>query len=247
MIKLKPTVSIIIPFYNRISMVKRALRSVLKQSYDDYEIILINDGSTEKINEIHEIIKINRCIQLIEFKKNIGVSAARNSGIKKASGEYIAFLDSDDEWFNNKLLKQISYMKRFNQMITHTSYIAYDEESLKTNIINSGAVNYKYPFMTFRCRIATPTVIVKKEALKNIWFNEELDFGEDIIFWTTLAKKYGEVRGLNIPLTMVYTNSNSTSNNLAVQKMAFDAIRNKCLGDNVILSLLHKLYIIVRL
>ena len=117
-----PKVSIIIPFYNRISMVKRALFSVLNQSFSDFEIILINDGSIQNIDKIVSIVNENKKIKIIDLPKYFGVSVARNVGINEANGKYVPFVDSDDEWFEDKLLKQIDYMESSNQFFTHTSF-----------------------------------------------------------------------------------------------------------------------------
>ncbi|MDB4238740.1 glycosyltransferase [Alphaproteobacteria bacterium] len=242
----KPLVSVIIPFYNRVSLLKKSILSVLKQSLNDYEIILINDGSTLKIDEILSIVKFNKKIKLINLSKNYGVSTARNRGIKEATGKYIAFLDSDDEWVKDKLLKQMYQMEKYSQIITHTSYISFNMETLTKKIINAGATNYSYPLMTFRCRIATPTVIIKKDALEDISFNEKIHFGEDIIVWVNLAKKYGPIKGIDIPLTKVNINSKSAAKNKYLQKLAFEAIRTNCLEESKIMTFLHKLYSFIR-
>ena len=94
-----PTVSVIIPTYNRAHLVGRAIKSVLNQTYRDFEIIVVDDGSTDNTKDIiKEFQKKDKRIKYIPYEKNKGGSAARNTGIKAAKGEYIAFLDSDDEW-----------------------------------------------------------------------------------------------------------------------------------------------------
>ena len=104
----KPTVSVIIPTYNRAHLVGRAIQSVLEQTYKDFELIVIDDGSNDNTEYIiKEFQKKDKRIKYIAYKKNKGGSAARNAGIKSSKGEYIAFLDSDDEWLSEKLEKQI--------------------------------------------------------------------------------------------------------------------------------------------
>ena len=118
-------VSIIIPFFNRIESTKKAIYSALNQTYKNKEIILINDGSSADIVDIEEIVNKNKEIYLYTNYKNYGPSYARNVGIKKANGRFIAFLDSDDEWFHFKLSYQIKYMLEKNLRFTYTSYARY--------------------------------------------------------------------------------------------------------------------------
>jgi glycosyltransferase involved in cell wall biosynthesis len=105
-----PTVSVIIPTYNRAHLVGQAIRSVLNQTYQDLEIILVNDGSTDNTEEIVKGFNDDR-IRYIRHDENKGAAAARNTGIEAALGEYIAFQDSDDEWLPEKLEKQIRVLE----------------------------------------------------------------------------------------------------------------------------------------
>ena len=89
-------ISIVIPLYNKEQQIGKTLESVFAQSFQDYEVVIVNDGSTDKSVEIVEGMADKR-IRLIN-QKNSGVSAARNKGIQESRGEYIAFLDADDEW-----------------------------------------------------------------------------------------------------------------------------------------------------
>lgn len=115
---MKELVSIIIPFYSNKEWLIECLDSVKNQSYKNYEIILINDGSKEYIEDI-----CSDYSNLLYIKhKNLGVSSARNTGILKSKGKYIAFLDSDDLWETNKLEEQLNFMRRNNYKWSHTSY-----------------------------------------------------------------------------------------------------------------------------
>lgn len=105
-----PTVTVIIPTYNRAHLVGRAIQSVLNQTYQDLEIILVNDGSTDNTEEIVKVFNDDR-IRYIRHDENKGAAAARNTGIEAALGEYIAFQDSDDEWLPEKLEKQIRVLE----------------------------------------------------------------------------------------------------------------------------------------
>lgn len=100
-----PKVSVIIPTYNRAHLLERAIRSVLNQTFQDFELIVVDDASTDETDRI--VDNLGMQIRYICHDKNRGASASRNTGIKHSSGDYIAFLDSDDEWFPQKLERQI--------------------------------------------------------------------------------------------------------------------------------------------
>lgn len=105
-----PTVSVIIPTYNRSHLVGRAIRSVLNQTYQDFEIIVVDDGSTDSTEDVVKGFNDGR-IRYIRHDENKGAAAARNTGIKAALGKYIAFQDSDDEWWPEKLEKQVRVLE----------------------------------------------------------------------------------------------------------------------------------------
>ena len=101
-----PTVSVIIPTYNRVHLIRRAIQSVLNQTYQDFEVIIVDDGSTDNTEEVVKSFNDPR-IRYIRHEKNKGAATARNTGIKAARGKFIAFQDSDDEWLPEKLEKQM--------------------------------------------------------------------------------------------------------------------------------------------
>jgi len=102
-----PKISVISPTYNRAHLITRAVHSVLNQTYQDFEYIVVDDASTDNTEEVIKGFKDER-IKYIKHEKNRGPSAARNTGIKAAKGEYIGFLDSDDEWLPEQAEKQVS-------------------------------------------------------------------------------------------------------------------------------------------
>ena len=109
----KELISVIIPFYNQEDHFEECLNSITHQTYSNLEIIIINDGSDKKYDEILTKLQKNHLDKIKIFKQeNKGVSAARNLGIKKSRGEYIAFIDSDDIWLPNKLEHQINIIKK---------------------------------------------------------------------------------------------------------------------------------------
>lgn len=178
-----PKISIIIPFYNRIDFTIDSINSALKQTYDNIEIILINDGSSENTKPIEEIVKKHNKIKYYE-QKNKGVSAARNLGILKSTGEYIAFLDSDDVFHEQKLEKQLKKMIYDDCYISHTYYNKVDVERNFINIVKYSSLSgYVFKNIISSCPIATPAILLRKSILKDTKFREDIQIGEDTCIW----------------------------------------------------------------
>lgn len=105
-----PLVSVVIPTYNRAEFLPRAVESVLRQTVDDFELIVVDDASTDDTEAVVERFDDPR-VEYVRHGTNRGGSAARNTGIERSSGEYIAFLDSDDEWYPRKLERQVEELR----------------------------------------------------------------------------------------------------------------------------------------
>lgn len=182
-------VSVIIPFYNNISWLCVAIESVLAQSFKDYEIILINDGSPEDMTVFLE--KYGEKINYI-YKKNGGPASARNLGIEEAKGKYIAFLDSDDIWFERKLELQFNLMEKTGANWSHTNYCQFNNDSpekIKCFDLKEFSGNI-FPESLLSTHIATPCVMVRSEYLKNrndLRFAPYMRFGQDNYLWLRLS------------------------------------------------------------
>ncbi len=135
----QPLVSVVIPFYSGLNWLEEAIESVLKQTYKNIEIIVINDGSKENVSEI--VDKYGSYIRLIN-QENRGPASARNKGIKMASGKYIAFLDSDDLWMPEKLAKQIAFMESGKYIWSQHSYEYFWDGKNKKKIINTVVIYF---------------------------------------------------------------------------------------------------------
>lgn len=205
-------VSVIIPFYNRRKEVLRAVKSVLNQTHKNFEIILIDDGSTDDISEIQQLAEKNNSIKLYHNKENRGASASRNVGILKSTGDYIAFLDSDDEFKPGKLKTQVHYMVASNAVISHTSYER--NMSGKKEVIHSGCDHgHCERKMIYNCSIATPTVMLKTDWVRKnkLLFNEKLKIGEDTCFWLEILKRNSYLVGIDNPFTTVNVGDNAAA------------------------------------
>lgn len=229
-----PKISVVIPFYNRIDKTINAINSVLNQTYDDYEIIAVNDGSSENISLISEIIAQNDSkIRLISYSPNKGASNARNVGIENSNGEYIAFLDSDDLFLPEKLEYQIEQMERNNSYFSHTSYIRNINNQRKT-MNTSYANGNMIPKIISSCPIATPTVMIKREILINndVKFDIKLKYGEDTVFWMEILKNC-EILGIDKPLTIVNVSKDSCVSNSSHQLTGYKTIITYVINDDV--------------
>ena len=192
-------ISVIIPLYNKEKQIKKTLETVLSQTFQDFEIVIVNDGSTDNsVNEVSEV-KDNR-IRLIN-QENAGVSAARNKGIKEAKGEYVAFLDADDEWKTDYLQCQYQLTQLFPQCDVFATNYEFNNQKGKTSatIINKIAFkgmngvldNYFVVASYSHPPLWTSAVMVQKSAIQTIGgFPLGIKSGEDLLTWAKLAARY---------------------------------------------------------
>ena len=130
----KEKVSIIVPMYNAEKFIGKTIESVLAQTYQNWEMLIMNDVSTDNSLAIVSLYaKKDERIKIVNTEKNVGVVKGRNFLIDLASGKYIAFLDADDYWHNEKLEKQIKFMKEKNASISCTEYTRVKENEEKIN------------------------------------------------------------------------------------------------------------------
>jgi glycosyltransferase involved in cell wall biosynthesis len=187
-------ITTIIPMYNSKDTIKNAIESVINQTYKDpIEIIVVNDGSSDGCEKIVEEMilnnQTNRIIKLIN-KKNGGVSSARNRGIKEASGEWIALLDSDDIWLAEKLQKQVSEIKKN----ANIKFIGTNRNDEIYPFFNKNK-NYLYTInakeMLLKWWPSTPTVMFDKNVFFEVGgYDEKLKGAEDGDFWLRCTQKY---------------------------------------------------------
>lgn len=205
-------ISVIIPFFDEINLLTRAINSVLHQTYKNFEIIIINDNPDKK-GEILEIKKKfnNKLIKYIFNKRNIGAGLSRNKGIMVAKGKYIAFLDSDDFWNKNKLSNQINYMKKNNIKISHTSYGIFD---IYNNFLSKRiAKDMDYYDLVKSCDIGLSTVVVERKLINRYPF-PDIKTKEDYVVWLKITKNGFRLHGLNQILTRWTSRKKSLSKSI---------------------------------
>ncbi len=199
-----PFVSVIIPVYNREKFIERAINSVLKQTYRNFEIIVVNDGSND--NTANILQKYATKIRIMTLPVNKGVSYARNIGIRYAMGEYVAFLDSDDEWLENKLEEQIAYVNRHKQIKILQTEEIWIRNGKRVNPLKKHKKyeGYIYPKCLPLCIISPSSVLIKREILKKVgWFDTSFPACEDYELWLRISSKY-PVGLINKKLTIKY-------------------------------------------
>jgi glycosyltransferase involved in cell wall biosynthesis len=187
--------SVVIPLYNKAQYILRTLNSILCQTYQNFEIIVVDDGSTDGGGNLIKDIKDSR-IRLIH-QENAGVSAARNRGIKESSYNLIAFLDADDEWGNNYLDTIVSLNKLYPDCGAYATnyYVQSDKKSLYHNA-NSSSIpegiieNYFYLLNDYPPFYSSSIVLSTKVFSSVGYFENKLKMGEDLHMWIRVANDY---------------------------------------------------------
>lgn len=185
-----PLVSVIIPTYNRSGMVQEAIDSVLDQDFTDYELIVVDDGSGDSTPTI--LAGYGRAIT-VHHQSNRGVSAARNHGIAAASGQLIAFLDSDDLWLPRKLSTQVKFFKDHPDAVINQTQERWIRNGRR---LNPKARHHKFSGMIFEhslalCLVSPSAVMLKKSLFDDVGvFDEQLPACEDYDLWLRISCRY---------------------------------------------------------
>jgi len=184
------TFSVIIPVFNRTDTLKSAIESVLCQTFREFEIIVVDDASDQSVREC--LKPYLPMIKYIRLDKNRGVSSARNAGIRAASGEYVAFLDSDDLWLPDKLSTQNEALKSSKMLISHTNEFWFRDDKF----VNQGKKHKRhggdiFPKILDFCRISPSSVVIHKSVFKSAgMFDERMRVCEDYDLWLRISSLF---------------------------------------------------------
>ena len=201
-------ISVIMPYRQKKEYVHKAIKSVMGQTYKKFELIIIfDDEKKDDLSFIKSITKNKKKIKIIINKKNIGAGAARNKGIRKAKGKYIAFIDSDDLWKPNKLEKQIEFIESNKYKFIFSSYLIKNGNKLK---IRHAKKKINYNDLLKSCDIGLSTVMLKKSILPNNVF-PKLNTKEDYVAWLKICKKRITAHGQKDILVIWNNTKNSLS------------------------------------
>ncbi len=261
--------SIIIPLYNKENFIENTLKSVLNQSFNDFEVLIINDGSTDKSQE--KVLKFNDSRIQYFYTENRGVSAARNFGIKKAKSNLITFIDADDYWYPDFLKEMFGYINRFPELKVFSAAIEVETSKkiipsnysiLKTGDIE--IVNY-FEASHKESVICTSCAVFHKDIFDKIGcFDIKLKSGEDTDMWIRIGLNYPILFSWKIIARYVYDKKSLSKNhqtminsfdfskytylekeNLNLKKFLDSnrfslAIKSKIIGDNPHFNMFYK-------
>ena len=234
-------ISVVIPYYKKKKFIEETIKSVLEQTYQNFEIIIVYDDiDHQDLPYLNKIKNFDKRINLFINKKNMGAGISRNIAIDYSKGNFIAFLDSDDIWKKIKLESQIEFMKKNSLIVSHTSYdiIKKDKKVISTRRArNFYAVND----LLKSCDIGLSTVIISKKIKElNLQF-PNLKTKEDFVLWLSILKKNIPIIAFNKNLSYWRKLDNSLSTSV-LQKL-IDAYRvyNKHMNFNFIKSLYYVL------
>lgn len=230
-------VSVIIPYFNKREYIEETIQSVLRQSYENFEIILIYDDENQRdLNFIKKIQQIDKRINLFINQKSLGAGQSRNFGIEKAKGEYIAFLDADDIWKKDKIKKQIDFMMIERALISHTSYEVINESGEVLNARKAKDYN-NYNSLLYSCDIGLSTVIAKKELFNSDIIFPNLKTKEDFVLWLKILKNNIKIYSLDENLSFWRKLDNSLSSSIMQKVKDGYLVYNKFMKLNFLKSL----------
>jgi len=247
-----PTVSVIMPAFNASKTIKNSVRSVIAQSFDDWELIIVDDGSIDDTSPIAKSYADDDFrIRILRLENNGGLPNARNQGCLMARGQYIAFLDSDDLWHKHKLKKQIQFhLDNPGIEISHTNFIAFDDKQVYTKPFrkfldsNEKISGNIYPSICYKNSIGVLTVLLKRELLIHVnLFDANLWTLEDQDLWIRIAKEKKEFGYLNDVLAYYRISEGGISKKIGKYKRAYKKFFSKVLNENDLdESLLRRYY-----
>lgn len=230
-------VSVITPAYNCSEYIEECIESVLNQTYKNWEMLIVNDKSTDNTQSIVEsYTKKDHRIKLFNHEKNAGAAAARNKALEFSQGRFVAFLDSDDAWMPNKLERQLEFILENKYGFTFTSYEIMSDKPLDKKKIIRVPEKINYNQYLKNTIIGNLTVIMDKELLGDI--RVEVGYLEDVLTWMKYLKQGHIAYGLDENLAMYRVTENSVSSN---------KFRNAkryfwCLREKQKLSLIKSIY-----
>lgn len=212
-------ISIIIPCYNQGHYLNDTLHSVYNQSYSNWECIIINDGSTDNTDEIANewVIKDTRFKYF--YKKNGGLSSARNAGLEKMQGEYVLFLDSDDCIHKDKISKSINLLinQKLDIVISNFKMFKKNSTKLKPAFCNLSEQEFSFESILFnwdtKFNFPPHCCVFSSTILQNITFNESLKAKEDWFMWIQIFKENPKVKFINEALAFYRKNPKSMTKN----------------------------------
>ena len=223
----QPLVSVIVPVFNAEKYLPETIKSVQNQTYDNWELILVNDKSKDESEKIAKPFLKDKRIHWINLPQNSGAAAARNKGINLANGRFIAFLDADDLWVKTKLEKQVNFMLDHNCAFSFTGYEFADASGKPNGKKVTVPVTITYKQALKNTTISTPAVMLNMDRLSKSDIKMPNVPSEDTATWWKILKKIHCAYG--VPEILFYYrrhNGTSSSNKLTAIKRIWNLYRN---------------------
>ena len=238
---MREKVSVIMPSYNSEEFIAESINSVLAQTYENFELLIVDDCSTDKTIEVVKGFNDDR-IKLFVNERNSGAAVSRNRAIREATGKWIAFLDSDDLWFSDKLEKQITYMQNNGIAFSYTDYEVIDENNIVVSTFKPRLNVCKYKDILKHNHIGCLTVIYDSDKLGKVFMPINAIKREDMACWLSILKNGEEAHCLHECLAQYKVHSNSVSSNkLKMMKYQWQVYR-KVERINVFKSIYYLAY-----
>ena len=214
-------ISVIIPTHNRCNVLERAVKSVQRQKYTDIQIIIVSDGSTDNTKQVvEELSKFDSRIEFVEYFPAMGGNYARNKGIELSKGKYVAFLDDDDEWLDEKLDVQLKLIESDNEMgLVYTDVnIIYEKDKINYITKSSHNGDLRKEILLGNCISTTSSVLIKKEVFNDIGiFDNNLKALQDYDLWIRICQSY-KVGLIPKPMLNYYNDINSNQISSVTEK-----------------------------
>ena len=205
-------VSIITPSYNSSKFISQTIESILSQTYTNWELLITDDCSVDNTREIVESYqRKDTRIKFFQLKENSGPGIARNHSIEMAKGRFIAVCDSDDQWYPEKLEKQLAFMQEKNCALSYTSYMVCDESNVITSIVVSLS-NITYAALKRDNGIGCSTAIFDVDKVGKMYF-PDIRKRQDWGLWLNILKKVKVAYGMKEPLALYRIQETSLSSN----------------------------------
>lgn len=225
-----PIVSVVIPTRNRCALLERAIQSVLEQTFTDWEIIVVDDASSDQTQSVMEQRKSERLLYF-RLEEKSGGAVARNTGIAHAQGDYVAFLDDDDEWLPEKLHKQVEYFRRNAQTgICYTGRCTVRKGILLLGVGRRYSFRYPPHENHFRAIMSdnfigiTSSVMIPRSILIEVkGFDERLPCFQDYDLYIRILKHW-KAQGIDEPLVRYYLESDTNHVSFTREKVAFASV-----------------------
>ncbi len=221
-----PLVSVIMPAYNAEKTVGEAILSVCRQTFSDFELIVINDCSRDGTAAvIKALAERDERILFVENESNSGVSHTRNRGVAMARGEWIAFLDSDDMWEEDKLARQLSLLAETEGVLSYTASSFIDEDGKHYGYVMAVPERVDYKTLMKGNFVSCSSVVIKAAVMKGIAMPGDA-MHEDYYVWLRVLKEHPYAYGVNEPLLVYRLSANSkSSSRIKSANMLFNTYR----------------------